>query len=94
MPDLITVDDRTHTDLMEQLQESYVGSGGLHGGRCVQPVGRDYFKYDVEFMRQLDTSVEEVSVRAHSKSTTSAQVHPRRHTVQLQFETREATKDW
>lgn len=93
MSDLIKVDDRTHTDLMEQLQESYVGAVASTAGVAVQNARRDYFKYDVEFMRQLDTSVQEVSVRAQLKSTTQFKYRADGSSFSYRFETPEAFDD-
>lgn len=93
MPKLVKVDERTHTDAMEQLQEAYVGAVASTAGCAVQPVGRDFFKYDVEFMRRLDMSVEEVSVRAQLKATTALKFSKDGASFSYQFENREAYDD-
>lgn len=90
---LIKVDERTHTDAMEQLQEAYVGAVASTAGVSVQPVARDNFKYDLEFMRQPDPSKEEVSIRAQLKSTTQLKFSADGLSFSYQFESRAAFDD-
>jgi len=90
MPDLIRVDERTHTDAMEQLQEAYVGAVASTAAVAAQFVPRDYYGFDVEFMRLLDTSAEEVSVRAQLKSTTKLKFSADGRSFSYQFESRAA----
>ena len=56
---------------MEQLHEGYVAAIAATAGVSAQFVGRDMYKYDVEFVRQPDINVEEVSFRAQLKATTT-----------------------
>lgn len=73
---LTKVVERTFTDSMEQLQEGYVLAIAATCGVSVQPVRRDMYGYDIEFVRQADAAVEEVSVRVQLKSTTTVPVVP------------------
>lgn len=90
MPDLVKVDDRTHTDAMEQLNEAYVAAVASTAGTSAQFVSRDYYGYDVEFMRMWEKSTEEVSVRAQLKSTTKLKYSADGKSFSYQFESRDA----
>lgn len=87
---LIKVVERTFTDAMEQLQEGYVGAVAATSGVSAQWTSRDNHKYDVELVRQPDSSVEDISVRAQMKSTTSIVVPAGASKFSYQFESREA----
>lgn len=88
---LIKVVERTFTDSMEQLQESYVSAIAATCGVSAQWVSREKYKYDVELMRQPDNAFEEVSVRIQLKSTTSIPViGPGATKFSYQFESRDA----
>ena len=76
---------------MEQLQEGYVSAIAATCGVSVQPVHRDMYRYDLEFVRQPDPTVEEVSFRAQLKSTTGIPViEPGATEFSYQFKSREA----
>lgn len=90
-PNLTKVVGRTFTDSMEQLQEGYVSAVAATCGVSAQWVSRDKYKYDVELVRQPDTSFEEVSVRVQLKSTTTIPViAPGVSQFSYQFENRAA----
>lgn len=87
---LVKVVERTFTDAMEQLQEGYVAAVAATCGVSAQFVTRDMHKYDVEFVRQPDGDVEEVSVKAQLKSTTTVMVRPGASSFRYRFESHEA----
>lgn len=87
---LVMVNPRTFTDAMEQLQESYVSAVAATAGVAVQNVYRDLHRYDLELVRQPSASVEEVSVKAQLKSTTSISVKPGATHFDYRFESRSA----
>lgn len=87
---LTKVVERTFTDAMEQLQEGYVSAVAATCGVAAQWPPRDYFKYDVELVRQPDTAIEDVSVRAQMKSTTGIIVPTGASHFSYQFKKRAA----
>lgn len=87
---LTKVVERTFTDAMEQLQEGYVSAVAATCGVSAQWTRRDYHKYDVELVRQPDSSVEDVSVRVQMKSTTGITVPTGASRFSYQFQSRAA----
>lgn len=87
---LTKVNPRLFTDSMEQLQQGYVAAIAASCGVSVQGVDRDMYGHDVEFMRQPDITVEEVSVRAQLKSTTGITIKPGATEFSYTFKSRAA----
>ena len=90
---VIPIHDDTHTDMMEQLQESYVGAVASTAAVSVQPVKRDNFKYDLEFVRMLDPSMEEASFKAQLKASTKVKYTHGGASVSYQFDDKAAFED-
>lgn len=68
---IVSVDSRTFTSLMEQLQEGYVASIAAAAGCTMEPIRRDIYGLDVRFVRPGLPGEEEVVLSAQLKNTTT-----------------------
>ena len=83
------VHDRTFTQCMEQLQEGYVLSVAATAGCVVEPVRRDLYGVDVMFVRSRGPKLEEVSLYAQLKNTTTLRPDPQKASFSYQFRHRD-----
>ena len=74
---------------MEQLQEGYVAAVAATGGFILQVIGRDVFGIDIEFIKSRGPDLEEVTIRAQMKITTTIKPDPNKPTFSFQFRKRE-----
>lgn len=82
------VDTTTFSTCMEQLQEGYVLSVAATAGCLVESVQRDIYGLDVRFVRQRGSSLEETSLHAQLKNTTTTSPDPLKPTFPFQFKHR------
>jgi hypothetical protein len=72
------IDDRTFTDLMEQLQEGYVASVAATAGCAVERIPRDIYGFDVRLVRPMPPGEEEITILAQLKTLLpSSQTRPK-----------------
>jgi hypothetical protein len=79
----------TFTVCMEQLQVGYVSAVAATGGFTVEVIDRDTFGLDVEFIKSRGPALEEVTVRAQLKNTTTIKPDPGKATFTYRFNARE-----
>lgn len=79
------VHDRTFTRCMEQLQEGYVLSVAATAGCTVERVQRDVNGIDLMIIRQHSPQLEEISLYAQLKSTTTKRPNPDKPSFGYQF---------
>jgi len=79
----------TFTECMEQLQEGYVASVAATAGCLLEPVARDRYGMDVMFVRVRPAGLEEVSVYAQLKNTTTVKPDPAKQFFSYQFKKKE-----
>jgi hypothetical protein len=87
------VDERTFTELMEQLQEGYVASVAATAGCAVEPIRRDIYGFDVRLIRPTPPGVEEITLMAQLKNTTTVKPDPSRDFFSHQLRKREYLED-
>lgn len=83
------LDPKTFTDCMEQLQEGYVATVASTAACSMQPVRRDTYGMDVLLVRPASPGVEEISVYAQLKSTTTLKIDPAKRDFPYKFKKRE-----
>jgi hypothetical protein len=83
------LDPQTFTDCMEQLQEGYVAAVAATAACSFQPVSRDTYGMDVLLVRPAAPGIEEISVYAQLKSTTTLRVDPNKKDFPYQFKKRD-----
>ena len=79
------VRDRTFSKCMEQLQEGYVLSVAATAGCTVEPVRRDVNGVDLMIIRQRSPQLEETSLYAQLKNTTTKTPDPNKPSFAFQF---------
>lgn len=82
------VSNQTFTRCMEQLQEGYVFSVAATAGCLVERVERDVYGLDVLFVRPRGPGLEEVSLYAQLKATSTLEPSPQRPSFGYQFKQR------
>ena len=70
---------------MEQLQEGYVFSVAATAGCLVQRVDRDAYGVDVMFVRPRGSDLEEISLFAQLKATTTVTPNPKKESFGFRF---------
>lgn len=79
----------TFTDCMEQLQEAYVGSVAATAGCSMNRISRDTYGYDVMLVRPAKPGIEESSIYAQLKNTTTIKPDLKKSHFSYQFGARE-----
>jgi hypothetical protein len=82
------VHEPTFTTCMEQLQEGYVYAIASTAGCTINRIDRDVNGLDVEFILSRGQHVEEVTIRAQLKSTTTRRPNPSKRDFSFQFSER------
>jgi len=82
------VDAATFSTCMEQLQEGYVFSVAATAGCLVETVQRDILGLDVRFIRQRGSNLEETSLHAQLKNTTTISPDLNKPTFPFKFKQR------
>jgi Domain of unknown function (DUF4365) len=83
------LDPRTFTALMEQLQEGYVSSIAATAGCTIELIKKDVYGFDVRFVRPARPGVEEVTLIAQLKNTTTVKPDPSKDFFSHQLKKRE-----
>lgn len=86
---IVPVDSGTFTDCMEQLQESYVAAVAATAGCIYERQDRDRHGFDAHLIRPSMPGIEEVSLYAQLKCTTTIKPNPARAQFSYRFEKRE-----
>jgi len=87
---VIAVDERTFTAMMEQLQEGYVTSVAATAGCSVEPITRDLYGHDLRLVRPGRTAnEEEIPLLVQLKNTTTVKPDPAREFFSYQLRKRE-----
>lgn len=87
------VDDRFFTILMEQLQEGYVSSIAAAAGCTIEPIRRDIYGFDIRLIKPMPPGIEEITLMAQLKSTTTVRPDPEREFFSHQLKKRGYLED-
>lgn len=82
------INGTTFPQCMEQLQEGYVFSIAATAGCLVEPIQRDLYGLDITFVRPRGSSLEETSLHAQLKNTTTKAPDPAKASFSFQFKRR------
>ncbi len=86
---IVPVDEDTFTTCMEQLQEGYVQGVAATAGCTLEFIRRDIHGFDVLITRRSDPGVQEVSIYAQLKNTTTVRPDTAKPTFSYQFKRRD-----